>query len=427
MLDWLRSAGAAGLLIAVLAMPPPVRAVNAGDAALTLAGAVARALDASPRLAVFPYALRAADAERAQAALRPNPTVSLRLEDVAGTGRVRGLRGVEATLMLSQVLELGHKRRRREAVAARTRTLTAADYAIARLDVLAEVARRTVHVARDQALLDIAAKAASLARANRAAVARRVDAARSSTAELNRAEIELARARLAREHREHELAAARRRLAASWGAETVDFAQVDADLDTLPETRALDALLDELRTSPDLARFIDERRLREAELALAEARAVPDATLGLGLRRLEGIDEQALMLSFSMALPVFDRNQGNIAAAQARRRRVDIEATAAYVEAQALVFGTFQELSHARTALDALASTIVPQAIEALAAYEAGYAEGRFSYLEVAAARRELISLETERVMAAASYHTFLIELERLTGLALGVTEDAPR
>ncbi|MEQ8234057.1 MAG: TolC family protein, partial [Gammaproteobacteria bacterium] len=283
MLDWLRSAGAAGLLIAVLAMPPPVRAVNAGDAALTLAGAVARALDASPRLAVFPYALRAADAERAQAALRPNPTVSLRLEDVAGTGRVRGLRGVEATLMLSQVLELGHKRRRREAVAARTRTLTAADYAIARLDVLAEVARRTVHVARDQALLDIAAKAASLARANRAAVARRVDAARSSTAELNRAEIELARARLAREHREHELAAARRRLAASWGAETVDFAQVDADLDTLPETRALDALLDELRTSPDLARFIDERRLREAELALAEARAVPDATLGLGL------------------------------------------------------------------------------------------------------------------------------------------------
>ncbi|MEQ8234274.1 MAG: TolC family protein, partial [Gammaproteobacteria bacterium] len=150
-------------------------------------------------------------------------------------------------------------------------------------------------------------------------------------------------------------------------------------------------------------------------------------TLGLGLRRLEGIDEQALMLSFSMALPVFDRNQGNIAAAQARRRRVDIEATAAYVEAQALVFGTFQELSHARTALDALASTIVPQAIEALAAYEAGYAEGRFSYLEVAAARRELISLETERVMAAASYHTFLIELERLTGLALGVTEDAPR
>jgi len=370
----------AGLLLFV-----SVPVVAAGP--LRLADALARALTDSPKLETFSYSIRAAEAEGLQAGLLPNPELGLQLEDFAGTGEVSGVRGLETTLMLSQLLELGGKRQKRELAAARKTGMVEADYDIARLDVLAEVVRRFVHVVQ---------------------------------AELNRAEIELARARIRLEHREHELRAAKRRLAAAWGSDTVDFERAEADLFDLPATRDLDGLLGELRRSPDLKRFISERRLHEAELELAKARAVPNARIGAGIRRLEEIDEQALMLDFSMELPVFDRNQGNIRAARERLGQVDIDETITYIEAQSLLFTTSQELVHARTEADTLRELVIPQSHRALQSFEEGYAAGRFSYLELADARGEFIEVRAEAIRAAASYHTYLIEIERLTGLGFG-------
>ncbi len=390
---------------------------------LQMAGALGRALTDSPRLKSYSYAIRAAEAERLQAGLLPNPKLNVELENFAGTGDVSGVRGLETTLMLSQLLEFGGKRQRREQAAARNVGLVEADYDIARLDVLAEVARRFIHVVRDQELLEVAEKAMKLAESNRVAVKKRVEAARAMQAELGRAEIELARTEIELEHREHELSAARRRLAASWGSDTADFDQVKASLFSLPVTRDLDVLLVELRTSPDLQRFISERRLREAELELAKARSIPNARVGAGIRRLEAIDDQALMLNFSLDLPVFDRNQGNIRATRERLDQVTVNEQARYLEAQSLLFTTYQELNHARTETDMLRETVIPQAETVLQSFESGYRSGRFSYLEVADARREFIELRSEAIRAAASYHTYLIEIERLTGLGLGVKQ----
>lgn len=393
----------------------------AASGPLRLADALARALRESPQLEMFSYSIRAAEAERVQAGLLPNPELGLQLEDLAGTGQVSGVRGLEATLMLSQLLELGGKRQKRELAAARNVGLIEADYDIVRLDVLAEVARRYVHVGRDELLLEVAESAVQLAAQNRGVVEKRVAAARAMRTELSRAEIELARARLQLEHREHELLASKRRLAASWGSDKVEFSRVETDLFILPGTRGLDSLLSELRNSPDLKRFLSVRRLRETEFELARARSVPNARVSAGFRRLEGIDEQALMLNFSMELPIFDRNQGNIRAAHERLEQVASDESVSYIEAQALLFTTYQELKHARTEVDVLLQVIIPQSRSALQSFKEGYAAGRFSYLEVADARREYIEVRAEAIRAAASYHGYLIEIERLTGLGFGV------
>jgi len=209
---------------------------------LTMADALSRALTDNPRLDSYSYSMRAAEAERLQAGLRPNPTLGLEVENFAGTGELSGVKSLETTLMLSQLLELGDKRQKRERAAAMRIGLVSANYDIARLDVLAEVARRFIHVARDQRLLRVVKDAVELAANNRAAVQKRVEAARAMQAELNRAEIELARAKIALEHRQHELQAAKRRLAAAWGSESVNFQTVTADLFSLPPLRDLDGL-----------------------------------------------------------------------------------------------------------------------------------------------------------------------------------------
>src|SRR3546814_11631596 len=73
---------------------------------------------------LFPYTtlfrsadIAAAEAGRTIAGLRPNPTVSTEVENIAGTGLYRGLRGAETTVGVSIPIELGGKRSARIAVA----------------------------------------------------------------------------------------------------------------------------------------------------------------------------------------------------------------------------------------------------------------------------------------------------------------------
>lgn len=407
----------------------PLKAGGPASEVITLKGATAAALLHSPRLESFNYALRAAEAERIQAGLRPNPDFSAHLENLIGTGEVRGTRGLEATLLLSQVLELGNKRVRRERAAARALDLRNADYELRRLDVVAEVARRFVHVVSDQALLKLGREAITLVERTRDVVKQRVATARAASVELSRTEIAVVRARIELEHLEHELRTSRRALAATWGSIQPRFERAQADLFTLPTINSFKQLRAELRVSPNLEYFLTTRRLHEAGLQLALAGGVPDARIGAGVRRLEALDDQALVLNFSIGLPLFNNNQGNIEAAQARLDQVAISRRAHFVQAQAVLFATYQELLHAATEAQMLTEAVIPEAKRALKAIEAGFNLGRFSYLELAAAQREFIDVRSEAISAAANYHRFMIEIERLTGIGLarvGTQEHIP-
>src|SRR5947209_172029 len=84
---------------------------------LTLSDAVSATLGRNPDLAVGAYERVAADARTLQAGLRPNPEASLEVGGFLGSGVARDVDEKQATLTLSQVLELGGKRDRRVDVA----------------------------------------------------------------------------------------------------------------------------------------------------------------------------------------------------------------------------------------------------------------------------------------------------------------------
>src|SRR3546814_8919691 len=81
------------------------------DRALELAGVV------SPSLEAATADIRAAEAGRRVAGLRPNPSVMVEAENVAGSGPYRGTQSLEATTSLTLPIELGGKRSARIAVA----------------------------------------------------------------------------------------------------------------------------------------------------------------------------------------------------------------------------------------------------------------------------------------------------------------------
>jgi cobalt-zinc-cadmium efflux system outer membrane protein len=411
------SAFAPVLLVLVLPLLPLTAA--AGDAPLTLREALQRALTDSPSLALHAFHRRVAEAERLQAGIRPAPELSLEVENIAGSGELRGVDGAETTLALSQLVELGDRRGRRLGVAEQRIEGVERDYALARLEVLGETARRFVEAAQAQALRQWSAQAEATAQRALAIARERAEAGGANDADVARFELGAIRAQLARARSEAAWRSARTTLAASWGAQGADFESVSADLTAFPPLPTLAELERQLERAPRLQQLMSMERLQQSQLRLAESGAAPDLRVGLGVRRFEAEDDHALVLSFSLPLFGERRNRGALAAAEAQLARTGAEQQLAQVELRALLRNLYGQLVTTRDEALQLRARALPSAERALRALERGYRAGRFSALELIAAQDEWRALQRDAIGAESAFHLQLIELERLTGQPL--------
>lgn len=412
-------------LFAILVASVFAQVARAAESApLELRDAIAAALAHNPDLRSFDFEMRAADAQTAQAALRPAPALGIGVENFGGTGENRGVRVAETTLSLSQIIELGDKRGSRMAVAGAARdSLTTARQA-AQLDVLAEVTRRFVAVAALQEQVRIDQRATDLGEKTLQAADARVKAARAPHVEFDRATVALERMRLEQRGTLGRLDAARRSLAALWAADdaTLDgqpLSAVRGDLYQLPQVESFESLIRRLQSNPDFLRFANEERLRDSELRLAATQRRPDLTVSGGLRRLQATSDLALVASVSMPLFAGKRAESYIAEAAARRDAVGAARDAALVKARAQLYALYRALRDAEATVESLDATLVPRMEEALQETQYAFERGRYSYLELVDAQREYLDVQRARVDAGAQVHLLTTEIERLTNAPL--------
>lgn len=386
---------------------------------LTLAQALATALQNNPTLKVHAFEARIAEARILQAGLKPNPELSVAMENVLGTGALSGVKGLETTLQLSQVVDLAGSRSRRIETAQVAQELAGADYETRRIDVFAEVARRFTETAADARRLSTARTARELAEQTVAAARIRLDAAKASPLDLSKARIALALQEIEEEHAEHELLVCRQSLAASLGQMEPDFGEISADLLALPALPGFNELASRLETSPGLARFAAESRWHDAQARLAQSLRRTGPRWSAGLRRVEATDDFGFVAGLSVPLPVRDQTVGHVREARERQAQADASGAAARLELRATLFAVYQEMLHARTALGLLQEKIIPDADQSLRLLLQGYAEGRYPLPELLAAQKSLAELHGEAVANAAAFHLHVIEIERLLGAPL--------
>lgn len=404
-------------VLAACALHIPVPAF--ADGPLTLPAAIARASASHPELAELALETNAREAELRSASLRPAPEVDLLVEDVAGSGTREGLEAAQTTLSLSQLFELGGKRAGRQAVAEARVAQLRTDQTVRQLDVAAAIARSFVAVLTRQERVTAAHEAVDLSRRVRMAVDERVKAAAAPEAETSRAAVAGAEADLSLEDALHTLETARFELAAAMGDEAPAFDSVAGELFRLPASSSFDALMARLEASPDLARFLDEERLRDAEIRLAERRRSLDLRGTLGVRRFEEGDDTALVAGISVPLFAGRQAAPAVTAAQAQRDRVAPLRAAALLKARARLHAHYQEMEHARHVVTTLREQVLPQLDKALEQTEYAYRRGRYSYLEWSEAQRRRLEARSRLIDAASDFHLNLIEIERLTGQSL--------
>ncbi len=464
------------LLVCAFALASLSAAAESDDVSkrITLQEAAALALTNSPALASFEWGIRAAEANELQSGLRPNPELSLEIEDVrwnqgpdahtatttrAADGSVaidhsteRGTRGgiaeSQATLRLSQAVELGGKRVKRVRLAGYQKDLARWDYEVARLDVLAHVAKAFVEALGAQERLSLAKDNVAVAERMAAAVAARVEAGKASPIETTKSETERAEAKASENEALGKLHAALAELAGTWGATPPDIGGVEGDFQAAAPPPSYEEMAQEIAKNPDVARWTDEIAARQAALELERAQRVPDLTVGIGLRTLglashsqfdwteegghvasvsEGrtgfgsSHQESLVFEIGLPLPVFDRNQGKIKEAECEAARAHEDRRRAEVETRAQLRAAYETLAHAYDSVVALRDEVLPRAADVLDRVQEGYRQGKFGYLEVLDAQRTLFDARGKYLDALAAYHQAATDADRLAGRSVKV------
>lgn len=409
-------------LVAQLSGQTPALPAGNPTGAITLRDAVALALAQSPDLAAFDWGRRAAEARQLQAGRRPNPVASVTLEDLASTNRAVDSAGAvqpQATIQLSQLVELGGKRAARQQLAQRDQDLAGWDYEAARLDVLSRVTSAYYAVLAGQDAVTHATGSLTLAQQVHRTVAERVAAGVVSPIEETRAEVLVASTQIELDRAGRTLDARRRQLTAHWGHTTAVFERAAGDLSAMPPMPALRTLDEALASSPDLVRWTSEIERRQAALTVARSLRVPDLTVSAGYRRFTSLGSQAAVVGVAVPLPWFDRNKDGIRAADADVARVRAEADAARLHLQSRLAEAHRALVSAGDDVEALRTRILPGAQSVFDAVREGYQLGRFGLMEVLDAQRTLTAANRDYFEALTAVHQAAIGVERLVGRPL--------
>lgn len=389
----------------------PLRAATLGLTALGLCAGSAvaepappfaellrQAQPTAPRLAEARAEIARAEGLARQARALPNPTVGIEVENFSGSGPFRGMDMAETTASIEQTIELGGKRSARVAVgradlqaararAARIQGEFAFDLAAAYAE--AEASDRRLQLANDQAALaqEDLRIATALVEAGREADLRRVQA--QAALQSVRAGVEEARAARA---------TAFSNLTALVGA--------PAPITSIPVsllTRAGEAFpavsFDPLG-SPGYLAAEAEREAAARRVRAERVRAVPDVTASVGVRRFNGDDASAVVAGISVPFPIFDRNRGNISAAQAELSAAEARLNAARFDAEAAARSGSARLSAAESRLQA-AQEGERTADEAYRLTRVGYEGGKLDLVELLNAQRALAEARAQSINAA--------------------------
>lgn len=385
---------------------------------INLQQAISKTFEHNPALRSFSYALKAQQGRQLQAGLAASPELSFMVEDALGTGVFEGTDNAQMTLGIAWVVEGDIRQRYIDVESASALSLSFQQNS-KRLDAAAETARLYITVLANQTRLSYAAKTVELAKETVSAVKKRVTAGKLSDAELARARAELYRRQLGHEDVEHEMRSAIRLLAAQWGEILPGFTRVEGDIFRLPAIQPFSTLKTQLEHSPEFNRLMSEKRLKQAQLKLAESKSDSPWRVDFGIRHYETTNDQALLAGIAIPFGERSRNTGGIIEARENLSQTQTQAAALKVHFETRLYVLSEELQHAHHRVEAYRSEIIPQLEKALKETRRAFNLGRYSYLEWRTVQADLLDARSALVESSIDMHLKVIEIERLTGVSM--------
>lgn len=384
---------------------------------ITYADALRRAAAFDPTAEASAARVDAAEAGVRQAGVRPNPSVGVDLENLAGAGGdIGAFDRTEATVYYEQTWERGEKRATRQDVARAQLELVRLRGAVRSLDLLEQVQIAWVEAQAAEAAVTVAENRLRIAESLERDVMRRVRAARDPLFAEERARTEVAKARIAVDQAREAARTARAHLAGYWGG------PADVELDSaafLTFALTSPALLDD--DHPEFRLLAAERDFAGARIGLERSRAVADPRLRAGARYLADGGGAALVVGGSIPLQRYDTNQGAIEQAQAERVAAERDISAFRIEREREIARLVARRAAAIREIERIDRDVLPSADRAVSLVRDGFNRGggAFTLAEVMQAEQTVTDAEYRRIELLKSFHLDGARLDRLLAVHL--------
>jgi cobalt-zinc-cadmium efflux system outer membrane protein len=184
--------------------------------------------------------------------------------------------------------------------------------------------------------------------------------------------------------------------------------------DNTPTARLEDLLSRAYQSNPDLQHLGGEKKVEESRRSLLKAERIPDLVLDAGMDFNSPHDfRYGPRSQVSIGLPLFTRNQGEIAQSFANARVLDAETAATERSVSARVEAAFYDLEAQRTQVRLYHDRLLPVARQLESMAEESYRAGKTGILTAIQAQQAVQSVES----------SYLQSLEQLQNLYAGLEE----
>ena len=236
-----------------------------------------------------------------------------------------------------------------------------------------------------------------------------------SQADVLQARIEADMAKLNLQVSRNDQQAVWRRLAAVLGRPGMEPRPVAGDANAnLPELGWENTVAQIFALSPEIAQANVGVERARCDLALQHAERVPNFEVGSAVKFDTGSRYTVVDVAVSVPLMLFNRNQGNITAAQAELVSARKEVERVELDLRDRLAVTFKQYADARRRVETFRSSVLQNADESLKLTRAGYRAGELGYLTLLTAQRTYFGVSLEYLNSLRELWTRSVELEGL-------------
>ncbi len=378
--------------------------VAAKSPLFTLDAALEAARQNNPTFRQAEAGVKAAHSRAQQAGLYPNPTVGYSGDEIRG-GEIHG--GKQGFFVEQTIVTAGKLSRAREVMnkEAKLAEIEAEEQKL-RVDTAVKTAFYRVLAAQEMA--DSRADLAHIAEKVVETQRRLQNTGQADETEILGAELDAQRAKLAARMKENTLHEEWRALAALIGQPDLPLQTVAGDLEhgwpALDELQAVEMVATQ-SPAVRIASAAGERA--EAELARARREKIPDITARAGVEyNHELLNNIALATGWQwnaelgVEIPIFNRNQGNVAAAGAEIERANAEKQRVALTLRERAATVVDQYANARLMAEQYRDDILPLAKKSYSLMNDRYGEMLAAYPRVLDSKRKLFELQSEYITA---------------------------
>ena len=410
-----------------LTVPLPSQG-NIGPA-LSLSDLEKMALEKNPTLGQAAAEVRAAAGRARQSGLYPNPTIGATGDEIA-SGPI--IRGGELGGFFEQRVVLGGKLGLSRRVAQQDQRVSEAHADAQKQRVLNAIRSLYFQALGEQRLVDLRIRLARIARDVIRTSQELGNVGQADRPDILAAEIEAQRLELGLTIAQNARERTWRQLAAVVNNPALQPTLLDGDLEALPTLSVSEALQRIYSESPELRAAEVGTTRSELAIRRAQREPVPDIVVRGGVRYNRELLEQTSagalrpvgiegFFDIGVQIPIFNRNQGAVAAARAEADRARLEVERTKLALRSRLAEVFREYQNSLVTVERYRTEMIPKAQQAYDLYLSSFRRMAAAYPQVLISQRNLFQLQEDYVSALVTAWQRAIEIQGL--LLTGGTE----